>query len=163
MAETNSTLSAFFDGWGLYNRHIANAVKDLTPEQLELRVADTQRSAGSLTAHIVGTRAGWYMDILGEPTPELVAFDTWGGIDEPSRSVAELVGGLEATWQILETTLRGYSANDFARIIEVTRSSGKIESVPRQWVIWHLIEHDITHGGELFLTLGTYGLPTPDL
>jgi uncharacterized damage-inducible protein DinB len=33
----------------------------------------------------------------------------------------------------------------------------------RQWIIWHLIEHDLHHGGELFYTLGAHGLRVPDL
>ncbi len=28
----------------------------------------------------------------------------------------------------------------------------------RQWIIWHVLEHEILHGGELSLALGTYGL-----
>ena len=35
--------------------------------------------------------------------------------------------------------------------------------ITRQWVIWHLIEHDLHHGGEISLTLGMHGLPAPNL
>ncbi|HEX4716084.1 MAG TPA: DinB family protein [Ktedonobacteraceae bacterium] len=28
----------------------------------------------------------------------------------------------------------------------------------RQWIIWHVIEHDLHHGGEISLILGTHGL-----
>ena len=40
---------------------------------------------------------------------------------------------------------------------------GQMETFTRQWVIWHLIEHDLHHGGEISLTLGTHGLQAPDL
>ena len=30
-------------------------------------------------------------------------------------------------------------------------------------IIWHVIEHDLHHLGELFLTCGMHGLPVPDL
>jgi uncharacterized damage-inducible protein DinB len=33
----------------------------------------------------------------------------------------------------------------------------------RGWIIWHVIEHDLHHGGELALTLGMHGLVAPDL
>jgi uncharacterized damage-inducible protein DinB len=36
-------------------------------------------------------------------------------------------------------------------------------TLTRQWILWHVLEHDLRHGGELFLTLGIHGLPTPDL
>jgi uncharacterized damage-inducible protein DinB len=31
--------------------------------------------------------------------------------------------------------------------------------VSRAWVVWHVLEHDLHHGGELSLTLGLHGLP----
>jgi uncharacterized damage-inducible protein DinB len=33
----------------------------------------------------------------------------------------------------------------------------------RQWIIWHVLEHDIHHGGELSFLLGMYGVPAIDL
>jgi uncharacterized damage-inducible protein DinB len=35
--------------------------------------------------------------------------------------------------------------------------------ITRMWVIWHLIEHDLHHGGEISLILGTNGLAAPDI
>jgi uncharacterized damage-inducible protein DinB len=35
--------------------------------------------------------------------------------------------------------------------------------VSRSWVIYHVMEHDLHHGGELSLTLGIHGLPGPNL
>jgi len=42
------------------------------------------------------------------------------------------------------------------------RPSGTVMRT-RQWIIWHVIEHDIHHGGEISLTLGNHGLAAPDL
>jgi uncharacterized damage-inducible protein DinB len=33
----------------------------------------------------------------------------------------------------------------------------------RGWIIWHVVEHDLHHGGELSLTLGMHGVPALDL
>ncbi len=33
----------------------------------------------------------------------------------------------------------------------------------RQWIIWHVLEHDIHHGGELSSILGAHGLAAVDL
>jgi len=40
---------------------------------------------------------------------------------------------------------------------------GVISTYTRQWVIWHMLEHDLYHAGELSLTLGMYGLAGLDL
>ncbi len=37
------------------------------------------------------------------------------------------------------------------------------ETFTRQWVVWHLIEHDLHHGGEISLVLGIHGLQAPAL
>ena len=36
---------------------------------------------------------------------------------------------------------------------------GKSIDLSRAWVVWHVMEHDLHHGGELSLTLGMHGLP----
>jgi uncharacterized damage-inducible protein DinB len=36
---------------------------------------------------------------------------------------------------------------------------GKPVDVSRAWVVWHVMEHDLHHGGELSLILGMHGLP----
>ena len=32
------------------------------------------------------------------------------------------------------------------------------EIITRQWVIWHLMEHDLHHGGEISITLTAHGV-----
>ena len=48
--------------------------------------------------------------------------------------------------------------------VEVSRErrSGT-QTFTRRWVVWHLVEHDLHHGGEISQTLGTHGLPGLDL
>jgi uncharacterized damage-inducible protein DinB len=41
--------------------------------------------------------------------------------------------------------------------------SDKTRSYTRQWIIWHVLEHDLYHGGELSFALGAQGLPGIDL
>jgi uncharacterized damage-inducible protein DinB len=38
-----------------------------------------------------------------------------------------------------------------------------IYTYTRGWVIWHVIEHDIHHGGEIAYSLGMHGLTAPDI
>jgi uncharacterized damage-inducible protein DinB len=42
-------------------------------------------------------------------------------------------------------------------------AEGKIYTITRGWVIWHVIEHDIHHGGEIAYSLGMHGLTAPDI
>src|SRR6266568_3183036 len=40
---------------------------------------------------------------------------------------------------------------------------GKTYSFTRGWVVWHVIEHDLHHGGEIAYSLGMHGLKAPDI
>ncbi len=35
--------------------------------------------------------------------------------------------------------------------------------VSRSWIIYHVLEHDLHHGGEVSLTLGIHGLAAIDI
>ncbi len=35
--------------------------------------------------------------------------------------------------------------------------------VPLRWVIWHVLEHEIHHRGEIYLMLGLLGMEAPDV
>ena len=40
----------------------------------------------------------------------------------------------------------------------LTSEDGKPVEVSRAWVVWHVLEHDLHHGGEISLTLGMHGI-----
>ena len=35
---------------------------------------------------------------------------------------------------------------------------GEIVQLSRAWVVWHVLEHDLHHGGEVSLTFGIHGI-----
>jgi len=83
----------------------------------------------------------------------------WDVDDQPQRTAAELVHGLRETWQMIAECLARWTPEDLDQ--QFTTRLGNTFS--RQWILWHVIEHDLHHGGELFFTLGMHGLPTPEL
>lgn len=163
MAEAYTNLLPYYKGWQAYQELLIKAIAPLTPEQLALRAAPHLRSIGENVAHIVGTRVGWFHMRMGEGQAEIVApLDVWDAEGAPARSAAELISGLEITWQMLQTSLANWTSADLDYIFEKTRH-GVTERDTRQWIIWHVIEHDLHHGGEVSLTLGMHGLEAPDL
>ncbi|MBP9501208.1 MAG: hypothetical protein KBF17_03505 [Candidatus Promineofilum sp.] len=42
-------------------------------------------------------------------------------------------------------------------------NDGRTYVVSRSWVIYHLLEHDLHHGGEVSLIPGMNGLQRPDI
>jgi uncharacterized damage-inducible protein DinB len=159
MVADETTLTLFYEGWDNYQGLLVDAIAPLSPEQLALQAAPTLRPVWLIAAHILGTRIGWFQNVMGEGDPALAGFDPWDADGAPPRTAAELIEGLEATWRMVEDCLERWTP---AMLDDrFTTSRGRIRT--RQWIVWHVIEHDLHHGGELFLTLGMHGLPTPDM
>lgn len=164
MTEHTFSLAPFYKGWDVYQQHLVHALAPLSPEQLNLRAAPHLRSVGQNMAHIIGTRAGWLHYVLGEGGEKLASIIAWDNPDQSSaRPQAELVQGLETTWQVIHDCLQRWTAADLDEIFHDTEDNGEIVAYTRQWVIWHLIEHDMHHGGEISFVLGMHGVPAIDL
>ncbi len=158
MAEENFTLTTFYTSWKEYQDHIKEAVAPLTAEQLALRAAPGLRSIGENAAHIIGCRVGWFTYTLGEETSADLTEVRWDEPGGPAQSAAELVRGLDRTWQLMADRLARWSPADMQQTFP-DDWDGTIVQLSRAWIVWHLIEHDLHHGGEISLTLGMHGIP----
>jgi uncharacterized damage-inducible protein DinB len=162
MEKKTLTLAPFYKGWDVYQEQLVKAIGPLTQEQLELRSAPHMWSVGMLTRHIIAARASWFHGRMGVGGEEMVELNEWDEEAQERHSASELVAGLEATWAMIETALESWTPEDLDREFpHPTRQDRPPRS--RQWIIWHVFEHDMHHGGELSLTLGMYGVPALDL
>lgn len=162
MAESGGALEALYQGWELYQRRLNDAIAPLSAEQLGLSAAPQLRPVGVLAAHIISARVWWFHYILGEGSADLAPLADWDEDDAPPRTAEELVGALEDTWRLVRQSLDRWTAADLAETIR-RELGGRERAYTRQWVIWHVIEHDLHHGGELSHTLGMHGLAAPDI
>jgi uncharacterized damage-inducible protein DinB len=168
MSESNTaptdrdTLAAFYDGWEEYQRLLVTALTPLTPEQLQLTAANDLRTIEVIARHIIGARGRWMHRALEDVPAEIEAMRRWDTDDAPVRTADELVAALHTSWQALRAALDRWTPTDMAQLFTRNRE-GETTPFSRRWVIWHLIEHDIHHGGEISLTLGMHGLAAPDL
>jgi uncharacterized damage-inducible protein DinB len=78
------------------------------------------------------------------------AYASWDEPGAPARTPAEMVQALDRTWQCMSDCLARWSPDDW---------DGQHVDLSRAWVVWHVMEHDLHHGGELSLTLGMHGIP----
>ncbi len=162
MTEQQPSLTSFYAGWDVYQQHLVAAIAPLTSEQLALRSSPQQWSVGILAAHIIATRVGWFHMRMGEGTSDLASMATWDEDGEPPRSAAELAAGLEASWQMIQDALDHWTFADLEQVFpHPLREDWPTRS--RQYIIWHVLEHDIHHGGELSSILGAHGLAAVDL
>ena len=157
MSETSETLAFFTEGWQHYQNQLSIALARLSPEQLALRAAPHLRSIDELARHIIAVRAGWFHYNLEEGDEDFAAFGTWAEPGSLPRSASELVNGLEKTWQVMQEVVGRYTLSDLQSTVQ-DEWKGQIYTLTRGWVIWHVIEHDLHHGGEIAYSLGMHGL-----
>lgn len=160
--EHDATLATFYEYWKLYQDHLKDALAPLAPDQLALRAGPGMRSVGEIAAHIISARARWFIQFLGEDWGGASELCEWDEEGAPARTAAKLVRGLDDSWQLMAGALARWTSEDMAKTYP-RRWRGEEYSLSRGWVVWHLIEHDLHHGGELSLSLGLHGLAAPDI
>jgi uncharacterized damage-inducible protein DinB len=161
MVEPQINLWAFYKGWDAYQALLIKAIAPLSSDQLALRVAPHLRSVGENVAHIISGRVSNFL-VMGEAGPDIAPLEKWDEDGAPPRSAADLVNGLEATWQMIQTALVRWTPADLQDVF-VDGQGEQAPHITRQWIIWSTIKHDLHHSGEVSLTLGTHHLDALDL
>jgi len=175
VSASESALRTLYAGWADHERLLVTALRDLTPDELALRAASHQWAVWQMAAHVAGSRAFWFHDVLGEgdravrdmfrverTTVPGLSLDDAGWEDDETRPRAgpEIVEALERTWAMIEACLARWTPDD---LMAGFRREGYEGVTTRAWAIWHLIEHEGHHGGEISLILGSNGLAGLDL
>jgi uncharacterized damage-inducible protein DinB len=173
MTASSNSLWDVFEGWEGYQTSLLGAVSPLSRDQLTWRPAPHLRSVGELARHITFARVNWFLR-MGAPGSREVAqqIDAWVERANGSRYVnesaftadraADLVRWLGATWQMIEQTLKSWTVDDLWQTYRSTWRDNTY-AISRQWTIWHIMAHDIQHGGELVVMLGMQGLQNVEL
>jgi uncharacterized damage-inducible protein DinB len=162
----SAPISTYYQGWGVYNGLLERALTGLDAEQLSLRAAPGLWSIRRLANHIVAARAWWFHDWMGEggeTLAELVNYDDEEGADE--REGAAVVQALGHSWSRVAESLARWTDADLDEPFQrpTPNASGERPWRTRQYIAWHVAEHDVHHGGEISLTLGMHGLRGLDL
>lgn len=160
--QPGSTLDVIYENWREYQGKLRGAVAPLTNEQIALQPAPRMWPLGQIVQHIISVRAGWFSGTLQDADDTMNAYMAWGQRDSPDRSAEELARGLDETWAFIEARLQRWTPEDCARTFP-DEWDGQVYEVSRSWVIYHVLEHDLHHGGEVSLLLGMNGLRTIEL
>jgi len=177
VSSTVPALEAFHEGWANHQRLLLSALRGLTPEQLDLRTAPHMWAVWQLASHLAGSRAYWLHDVLGEgdpavrdmfrvertTVPDLSLEDAgWEDDEDHPRSATEIAHGLTRSWELVDECLGRWTADDL--LVEFTRERRTgTQTLTRAWVIWHVLEHDVHHAGEISQILGSRRVPALDL
>jgi len=153
-------------GYEDHQRRLVKMIAPLDQIQLDLAAAPHLWSVRTLACHIIAARAWWMHSWMGEGSPEFANMTDWDE-DEAlaTRPAGEIVRGLEESFSVIKSGMERWSPAELAQ--EFTRptpnEAGNRPARARQWIIWHLVEHDVHHGGEISFSLGMHGVEGLDL
>ncbi len=161
--QDQSTLDVIFESWRGYHEKLRDCVAPLTAEQLAQQPAPHMWPLGQIVQHIISVRAGWFSGTLQDEDATMSEYmSSWAQRDSPERSGAELARALDETWAFIEERLQRWTPDERAQTFP-DEWDGQVYQVSRSWVIYHVMEHDLHHGGEASLILGMNGLRTLEL
>ena len=161
MTEQESPLIVFYKhGWENYQQALVQTIASLSSEQLALPVTPHHWSIGQLLTHMIDARVSWFSGWMGEEDADMARWrEGWSRDESAVYEAASLVAIFEKTWHVIADALDRCTSSDLEQLFSPPAYLQEEEpSHTRQWIIWHVIEHEIHHGGELSLALGTYGL-----
>ena len=157
MSQAPSTFVTFVEEWEHYQSRLVQAIAPLTPEHLNLRPAPHLWSLGTVAAHIVAARAYWFHRVMGEGD---ATFGALQALDEQdSYRAEEIVRGFETSWSLMRACWSRWTPEYLAAPAFPRTWQGREYMLSRDWVTWHVLEHDLHHGGEVSMMLGMHHLP----
>jgi uncharacterized damage-inducible protein DinB len=165
-ADGDGILAEFYRGWHVYQGRLIKAIAPLDAAQLDLRAAAHLWSVRMLACHIIATRSGWFNWWMGEGDADFADLGEWDEDDAPAdRPAEDLVRGLEQTWSVMSSCIERWTPADLGMefVRPAPNKAGERPTRTRQWIVWHLLEHDLHHGGEISFSLGMHGVPGLDL
>lgn len=166
-------LRPFYAGWREHQDRLNDALRSLGPDGLRLRAAPGQWAVWQIAAHMAGARAYWFHTNLGEGDRSIselfrVEHTTvtglalgdagWEDDEDHPRTLGELLDALAQTWTLVDGCLQRWTPADLEATVQ-----GPTRSHHRGWVVWHVLEHDLHHGGEISQILGSNGLAGLDI
>jgi len=142
-----------FAHWRPVRRDLLRALDVLGDEQLTFVPREGLWSLGEVACHIAGVEEGWYRYVITGGLP------AWPNYRVKDYSTVEAVKRLltevhDRTQAYLETV-------DERSLDQVFSTAWG--DVSLRWVIWHVLEHEIHHRGEIYLMLGLMGMEAPDV
>jgi uncharacterized damage-inducible protein DinB len=160
------TVLDFYAGWEQHNALLVKSLGPLTDEQLLWSPGEGFWSIRMLACHIVAARAWWFHGWMGEGDDDLKRLTTMDDDSDVTKpNAAAICAALDKSWADVAACLRRWTVDDLSAKFQrpAPRPDGTRPWRDRRFIIWHVAEHDVHHGGEISLILGTHGAPGFDM
>ena len=149
-------LADFFSNYFTVRRELVKAVQSLTQSQLDWTPPNHPASIGKLLAHIADCEYFWIscVALQKEAKPDFTRF-------EKARTLAEITALLDQYHTVFTEYLNTEDIEDWDRIFYLIPQS--TEKVSKRWLVWHVVEHQARHRGQIFMLMRMQGIEVPDI
>lgn len=154
-------------GWHEHNALMVRTLAPLGDEELSWTAGERLWSIRVLACHIVAARAWWFHSWMGEGDDQLgrlVSLDDeqleqLGQPEKPAIAAGAICDALNKSWADVRACLERWTDADLDASFQRPRPNARGERPwrDRRYIVWHVAEHDVHHGGEISLTLGVHG------
>jgi len=141
-------LNELFSHWDEIHKGTLYLIDCFTEEEISHRLFDGGWSLGEIALHIANAEEGWFRVVAAKKD------DDW-----PANHTLENYPSWDAIHNLLKEThqktmayLRTMTINDLDMVVD-----SKWGEFSLQFIVWHVIEHEVHHRGELSIILGTLG------
>lgn len=143
-----------------------NGVEHLTKEQLFQIPHEGEYPVGAYLMHLAEVDISWLEIISGKKLPETLKAraysDKWydpSGTPEPPKDALEISEYFETIGETRKSFLDYISTLKDSELEEIVTFKGreKERSFSKKWIIYHIIEHEAHHRGQMFLLIRKAG------
>ncbi len=147
-------LADLFSHWETIRSEMIDGVSALTQEQLDWIPTGWKNSIADLLRHISEAELWWlgnvvlkennYRDLTATLAPDLKA----------------IIKELEISHNYVLDVLKSKTFDNFKEIFQIPGSEKKQSF---QWILWHTIEHEMRHRGQIFMLMRMQGITPPNV
>ncbi len=141
------TLDQFFQHWEQIHQDTLVTIAKFQDAELPFRPYPDSWTAGQVMLHIADAEQFWYQQVIMQAVDDGADY---APADYPN--IAAIRALLAAVHQRSLTILAGLTLDDLPQTRPFREAAFSLN-----WIIWHVIEHEIHHRAELSLMLGMLG------
>jgi uncharacterized damage-inducible protein DinB len=136
-------------------------IEGLTKEKLFQAPLENEFPIGAYIMHFGEVDTYWYWELTGEQMPDEVRkrvydncwFDCPAENYDPPKSVIEVEEYLDAITQTRKILFDYMDKMDDKELDEIVRRKKNGEPLTKKWILYHLIEHEAHHRGQMFMLI----------
>ncbi|HMV42956.1 MAG TPA: DinB family protein [Leptospiraceae bacterium] len=145
-------LYELFPHWETRTNRILKSLENRTPYELDFKFRSNMRSLGNLYRHIISAEIFWMEDVVAGRG------QMFSEIDEKEFSNAKSISD---KWRSVrnrsQKIVKPFSLSDLKKTFQNPRK----KSFDLNYILWHVVEHEIHHSGQISAMLRAQNLPSP--